>query len=187
VAILFFWLMVNSLLFSGLGIKVVADSSRYIEYANGMMSGFYLDEHNFWYIGYAVYLLIIFKIFSGSLVAAVIGQYVLSFLAVIALYYGAILLSRSIVSSVITCLLFVGFADIPQWNSYILAESVYTTFTCFSIYFLAIVRERKAGVIGISAAIAVVTFTFFIKPTGIALLGALMGTICYEVFSRIPS
>jgi hypothetical protein len=187
VIVLSFWFIVNSILFSDLGIKVVADSSRYIEYANGMMSGFYIEEHNFWYIGYAIYLLIIFELFAGSLMAAVIGQYVLSFLAVITIYKAAILLSKSAATSVVTCLLFIAFADIQQWSSYILAESVYTSFICFSIYSLAILNERKGGIIRVSIAVAVVTVTFFIKPTGIALLGALMGTICYELLSRILS
>ncbi|MEJ0031719.1 MAG: hypothetical protein WDO15_15680 [Bacteroidota bacterium] len=80
------WCVVNLKLFSVYGVKVVSDSPRYIEYANGLASGFYIDTFNIWYVGYVVYLLVIFKVFSAGIAGAVVGQYVLSFVSVIALY-----------------------------------------------------------------------------------------------------
>jgi len=185
IIILFAWVVVNVILFSTTGIKIVSDSPRYLEYANGLASGFYVERHNFWYVGYAFYLLIVFKVFGAGVTGAVIGQYCFAFLAVIALYRTAFPLSRSTLSSVITCLLFIAFADISLWNSYILTESLYTSFICFSIFFLVTVHKHKPNAINISMAIVTVVFTFFIKPTGIALLAAVLGTISYEMFRRM--
>ena len=107
--------MINLVLFYRNGVKIVADTERYIEYANGLASGFYFDSHNFWYIGYVSYLLIIFKLF-GSVGAVVAGQYVLGLLAVIVLYRTAFLLWNSTLSALVTCMLFIGFTDI--WIDY---------------------------------------------------------------------
>jgi len=178
------WAVVNVILFSSKGVKIVDDSARYIEYANGLSSGFYFDSHNFWYIGYAIYLLIIFKVFSGSMVAVVVGQYVLSLVAVLALYRTAFLLWSSIISALATCVLFLAFIDISLWNSYILTESLYTSFTCFSLYFL--VKCYKQGSNVVLASIAVVV-TFFIKPTGIAILVAVMSVLIYNTLRNVSS
>ncbi|MEI9917201.1 MAG: hypothetical protein WDO14_00195 [Bacteroidota bacterium] len=136
------WCAVNGKLFSVYGVKVVSDSPRYIEYANGLASGFYIDTFNIWYIGYVLYLLVVFKVFAAGITGAIVGQYVLSFLSVVALYRTTFLLSRSTVSAVVASLLFVAFPDISQWNSYILTESLYISFTCFSFYFLVVYQQN---------------------------------------------
>ena len=182
--VLVLWAVVNLGLLYSNGVKVVSDSERYIEYANGLSTGFYADSFNFWYIGYAAYLLVVFHAFGGGVTEVVVGQYCLAFLAVIALHRASFLLSRSTFSSVATCVLFIVFADISLWNSYILTESLYISFTCFSIYFMVRVYKQKASAMNIAAAIAVLIFTFFIKPTGIALLAALVGLAMYEVIGR---
>lgn len=175
------WTLVNMLLFQKNGIKIVSDSERYIEYANGLASGFYFDSHNFWYVGYGLYLLLVFKLFGGSIVAAVIGQYLLSFVAVIALYRGTFLLWSSSTAALITCLLFLGFIDISSWNSYILTESLYTSFICFSLFCLITVRQRPVSISFKILTAVVVVFTFFMKPTGIALLVALAAVVLYNM------
>lgn len=183
--VLLVWIVVNALLFSSKGVKVVGDSARYIEYANGLSSGFYVDSHNFWYIGYSIYLLVVFHVFGSDVAGVVIGQYLFALLSIVALYRTSMLLFKSTVGSVASCLLFVAFADISLWNSYILTESLYTSFTCFSIYFLTLVYKRSASAANIMLVIVAVVFTFFIKPTGIALLAAVMAVTCYELFQRL--
>jgi hypothetical protein len=171
--LLFAWLLVNLVLFYKTGVKIVADTERYIEYANGLRSGFYFDSHNFWYIGYVSYLLLIFKI-SGSVGAVVVGQYLFSVLAVIALYRAAFLLGNSTASALATCLLFIGFTDILMWNSYVLTESLYTSFICFSIYCLVVIYNTKARRTFVALGVFVILFTILMKPTGLALLVAIV-------------
>lgn len=174
--LLFAWLLVNLILFYKNGIKIVADTERYIEYANGLASGFYFDSHNFWYIGYVSYLLLMFKTF-GSIGAVVAGQYVLSLLALIALYRASFLLWNSTISALVTCLLFIGFTDLSMWNSYVLTESLYTSFICFSIYCLLMINRAKVNKSFIALTVFVVLFTMMIKPTGIALLVAIASVL----------
>lgn len=173
VAIILLWISVNAVLYSRYGIKVVSDTDRYIEYAHGLMSGFYFDSHNFWYIGYGLYLAMIFKS-GGGMVAVVAGQYVLSLIATLALYRASFLLWNSRIGAFVTCCLFLLFIDISQWNSYVLTESIYTSFICFSIYCLASIHkgERRWWFLVVSS--FVIFITILIKPTGVALLGALV-------------
>lgn len=49
------------------GIKVVKDSARYLEYASHLENGFYFDPHNFWYIGYPLYILLLNQLGGDSL------------------------------------------------------------------------------------------------------------------------
>jgi 4-amino-4-deoxy-L-arabinose transferase-like glycosyltransferase len=123
-------------------------------------------------------------LFGGSIEAVVIGQYVLSLVAVLALYRAAFILWDSTISAVIACMLFLGFIDISIWNSYVLTESVYTSFICFSIYCLVTINKGKVSNRFIALSIFVVLFTIFIKPTGIALLVGVAAVFLTRIKSR---
>lgn len=163
------WFLVNVFLYSRHGVLIVADSERYLEYGRGILSGFYIDSFNIWYVGYALFI----AMMGGSVVAIIIAQYVLSLLAVVALYRTCMLLFDTR-SAVITCILFICFPDISQWNSYVLTESLFTSFTCFSVYLLASIYkgDRRPWIITLAA--VVILFTILIKPTGVALLAAVL-------------
>lgn len=159
---------------------VVADSERYLEYGRGIASSFYIDDFNIWYIGYALFIAVFYNV-----TAIVVAQYLLSFVAVIAFYKTSILIFNSSRSAIIACLLFILFTDIPQWNSYVLTESLFTSFTCFSLYCLALVHkgERRQWFIAITC--FVILFTILIKPTGVALLAALLAVVIRRPYLKI--
>ncbi|PZR30764.1 MAG: hypothetical protein DI538_22065, partial [Azospira oryzae] len=83
------YLGINVVLFIKDGVKIVADSERYIEYATRLHDGFYFDPHNFWYIGYSLYIALIQQL-HGDVMGVVIGQYALGLLAVVALYHASL-------------------------------------------------------------------------------------------------
>ncbi len=168
--IIFFWLLVNFNLYSKNGIKIVADSERYLEYGRGLMSGFYIDSFNFWYIGYSAFI----ALCGGDIFTIIIAQYTLSLLAAFALYHAALILWETRRTAEFIAILFLCFRDIHQWNSYILTESIYTSFICFSVYGLALIYRGERRWYFLLLIAFVILFTSFIKPTGIALFGALM-------------
>jgi len=185
-AIAFLWLAVNGVLYSMNSIKVVTDSKRYLEYATGLVSGFYFDSHNFWYIGYALFIALIFK-FGGGIVGIVIGQYILGLAAVLALYRAAFMLWSSRISAFITCILFLLFIDISSWNSYVLTESIYVSFICFSMYGLVFIYKGERRWFVLLLISLIVLFTSMIKPTGIAMLGAVCVVGISIILKRISS
>jgi hypothetical protein len=111
------FLVVNALLYRFNGIKVVNDSVRYLEYAAGLGNGFYIDPFNIWYIGYSGYILLI-NTFSIDLYGVVVGQFILSFIAVLALYFTSIKLWEKRSAALFSVSFYLLFFDISVWNSY---------------------------------------------------------------------
>jgi len=171
---------VSIFLFHRYGVKIVNDSERYLVYANDLKHGFYFDNHNFWYIGYVLFIFII-QLFYKGLLAIVFTQYFLSFIAVIALYKTALLLFNNTRSAVISSVSYILFFEIPTWNSYILCESLYCSLTCISLYLLTLSYSRPGRVYLYLLTAMVICITALTKPTGIALIGAVL-TIVFVSF-----
>jgi 4-amino-4-deoxy-L-arabinose transferase-like glycosyltransferase len=169
-----------------IGVKVVNDSQRYFEYANDLQNGFYFDPHNFWYIAYPVYILFV-KSIAGDIPSIVYGQHVLGLLAVIALYYTSLNLWEKRTHAFATILFFLIFINIGQWASYILAESLFTSFICFSLYLLSLTYKKSKNKLLYLATAIVVFFTAFIKPTGIAFTGSLLTVLVIQVVRQQKS
>jgi 4-amino-4-deoxy-L-arabinose transferase-like glycosyltransferase len=180
------YLLVNSFNFYQHGIKLVNDSARYIEYATNLHDGFYIDTFNIWYIGYPL-IIFLFQFFTSGYELLIVFQYVLGLLAVYALYKTSLNLWNNPLSAFITGALYILFIDIAQWNSYVLTESVYASFTCFSIYALSLLYTGKRSLWIYLLTFALITFTFFIKPTGVGLLGATLSLVLYEIITRVKA
>lgn len=133
--------LVSIIAFQYYGVKIMADSERYLSYAMGLREGFYIERHNFWYIGYVLFVYVI-KLFSQENLTIILSQYVLGYLALIAIYESGKLLYGNKLQAIIPALLMIGFIKIPLWNSYILSEPFYISFTCFSLYFLVAIYKK---------------------------------------------
>ena len=176
-----FWI-VCIFLFSRLGIKEVNDSARYLEYASNLRSGFYFEGHNMWYIGYVI--LIFFSKTIGESYSYIIGlQYLLSFISVIYLFKTSMLLWDSRKVGLFTVCAYILFVDILSWNSFILAESFYTSMICISLYYLLLLNKKKATVADMIIGVSIVLLAVFTKPTGIALLAAILGALSLRFLS----
>lgn len=154
------------------GVKIVNDSPRYIGYASNLQDGFFIDPHNFWYIGYPIYILVINSL-GGNIQTIVFGQYFLSLLAIISLYFASLNLWNNRLGAFFTCLLFIVFIDIGLWTSYVLTESLYVSFICFSLYLLSLIYKGSTNKTLYITTFVTILFTILVKPTGIALFGAL--------------
>lgn len=165
---------VSIYLFYRHGVKIVNDSSRYLEYAGNLENGFYFDQHNFWYIGYVLFVFVINLFFDGPL-SIVIAQYILSLIAVVLVYKTSLLLFINTKAAIISSVSYILFIEILSWNSYILCESLYCSLTCISLYLIACTYKRTdpPPYLYILTAVAV-GITTLTKPTGIALLGAIL-------------
>lgn len=170
------FVMISWWLFNTHGVKHVVDSHRYLNYADNLQQGFYFEEHNFWYIGYAVFILLVHQIHHSEL-AIVIAQNLLSLFAVICLFRASKLLFDNVFVALLTSLTYLTFFEILTWNFYILCESIYLSFTCFSLYLLARIYKGEAKRNLHALTFVVILFSSLIKPTGIALCGAVLVVI----------
>lgn len=187
-------LIVLSLLYCGLsiflfnefGVKIVNDSHRYLDYASNLENGFYFDKHNFWYFGYVLFIFIVQLIYKDPL-AVIVAQYLLGFIATLALYKTSLLLFQDTRTAIITALSYMLFIEISCWNSYILCESVYCSLTCISLYFLASTQRQSQRFYKYIPAVLIVAITILTKPTGIALLGAILTIALLKLWSHAKS
>lgn len=174
------FLFINAVLLHKNGLKVVADSHRYLEYAANLRDGFYFDPHNFWYFGYVLFIYCCTSV-SDSLVLVITFQYCLSFLAVFALYKASKNIFNKNSSALISALLFLLFAEISAWNSYLLAESVYISFVCFSAFFLTeVLLKKNRSFAAVTMLILTLIICSLMKPTGIAVVGSVVTCIIIQ-------
>ena len=169
-------------LFHKHGIKVVNDSPRYLEYARVLKSGFYFDPLNFWYFTYVI-LIYFFQLFSDSLLPIITCQYLIGYLAVIALYRAAEILTENKLVATICCLFFIFYPDNLFWHSYILTESIYSSFLCFSLFALISYLHQKSNK-KLVALIFTFATCFFCKPTSPALIIAVTAPLVINFLSN---
>ncbi len=167
------WAIVNIILFQKFGIKIVNDSPRYLSYADEIIArGVFFQTHNQWYLSYALYLALLKSIGLG-VGAMVIGQVLISGVAVFCIYRSGILLSVR-VAGLWAAVSFLGWVKISQWNFYVLCESLLISFTAIAFYLL--LRYYKTNK-GLWLTLLVLLLTFFIKPTGLWIALAGLGFI----------
>ncbi|MCP4460767.1 MAG: hypothetical protein GY816_22510 [Cytophagales bacterium] len=163
------YVVVGVCLFTIYGIKYVNDSHRYLEYANNLRSGFYFEKHNFWYIGYVLFIYIVTTI-HDSYEVIVLAQYTYGLIAVWCLFKSGIRLFKSEMMATVSALLFILFIEITTWHSYLLAESFLTSSVCISIYFLSRLLGGDKTPWIIVGCVIIVLLTAFAKPTGFAII-----------------
>jgi hypothetical protein len=177
--------IVAAISFQQYGVKYVNDSHRYLEYANTLAHGLYFDPHNFWYISYAFFLLIV-RTVSTSYLLIIVIQYLISYLAVLSVYQSTYFLFQNSRSSLVASCLYILFYELMVWNSYILTESLYASFMCFSLHSL-LWYQNKPSTPRLFVMGGIILFTAMIKPTGIALVGALVAVGIYILSKRIKA
>ncbi len=181
------FLLLSLILFLNFGVKNVNDSHRYLDYATNLQAnGFYFDRHNFWYIGYSLFIYLI-RLTTGSSneINLIISQVILSYFSLLLLYRASHNLSGSSGVAFTTALLYLIFVEILSWNFYILCESFYLSLTCFSLYFLSKYFQGDKSIVTILVGGLVFLLTFFTKPTGVALAAAILGLILIRFYRSI--
>lgn len=160
------WLIVNYVLYVHLGLKVVNDSARYLEYAGSLRKGFSFDPHNFWYFTYVLFIYLI-KFISANNFVIIIAQCALSLIGTAALYRTSLNLFNDRKSALITALLYICFTEIQAWNFYVLPESLYASLLCITFY---LISRAKDGIFQYIPEILAVLIAFLTKPSGISIL-----------------
>ncbi|MEP4531889.1 MAG: hypothetical protein ABJ004_02305 [Cyclobacteriaceae bacterium] len=162
---------VSFLLFNQHGIKVVTDSHRYLAYAEELKDGFYFDPHNFWYLGYVLFIFFI-KSFGGGITSLIIAQHIIGLLGALALYFASARIFSNQKTAAITAMAYILFIDIISWNSYVLCESFYMSMLCFSALVLTRIWKGGSSLNNFLLAAPILLLTVVSKPTGIALVAA---------------
>ncbi len=177
---------VSFYLYQSLGIKVVNDSERYLTYADNLQTGFYFDAHNFWYFTYSL-LIYCIQLFSKNILWIIVAQYLLCFLSILALYNTYLCIFTDKTGAFITALIYILFIETISWNSYILCESLFCSLTCFSFYSLAKMINTNYSFPRVIFTSFIIILTLLSKPSGIALMGAIVFTFIISKWQLIYS
>lgn len=177
------YLAISFLLFQKFGVKIVNDSPRYLDYARNLESGFYAERHDFWYVGYALFILLT-RIISENEFTIILIQYFLSYLATMLIYQTSIVLFNHSLKALCASLYYILFLETISWNSYVLCESLYMSLTCASFYCLSSVYRNPSNIRMYLVTVFCIALTFFTKPTGVALLGAVIITLVVMLLKR---
>ncbi|UII19313.1 glycosyltransferase family 39 protein [Fulvivirga ligni] len=171
-------------LFHQLGVKYVNDTHRYLDYATRLKSGFQIDEHNIWYISY-VFFIYLLRAISGSdnYLVIILAQYFLGCLACLSLYQTAYRIFNNRWAGFTAALLYISFYEVMSWHSYLLCESLYVSLVCFSLFFLSHTVHRRSIISGCLTTVFII-LTCFAKPTGIALVAAVVAVLIYQLWIK---
>jgi type IV secretory pathway VirB3-like protein len=182
------FLLASTIVFSQLGIKNVSDSSRYLNYASNLEDGFYIDKHNFWYIGYVIFIFIVrFLTDSYSELNLILAQYLYSLFGLILLYKTIKIFEGDTSAPLIGGILYLLFIEVCIWNVYILCESFYFNNILIAFYFLAkIFVQKKHSAKNLLFAVFFLALTAMSKPTGVVIILSVTGT-AYMYFWRRSS
>lgn len=188
--LLVLFLIISTFIFTQLGIKNVTDSTRYLDYASNLENGFYIEEHNFWYIGYVIFIFII-RALTGSFneLNIILFQYLYSVFGLIFLYKTIKIFHGNTSAPLIGGILFLVFIEVSIWNSYILCESFYYNNIILTFYFLAkTIIQKKHTATNITFSVFFTILTTLSKPTGLVIILSIASTaylyFCLE--SKLP-
>jgi hypothetical protein len=162
-------LVMNVLMYSWQGITYAPDSYRYIRYAEEILTGNWYDPHMIWYIHYA-FALIFFKALFGTYSSIVPFQIMLHIISCCYLFLIIRKETGSEKVSLAAVLFYIFWFKMVTWNVFILTDSLFVIFSIITIYFwLRLFRSGKQLIIPF----LFLYITFFIRPVGFFLLGAL--------------
>ncbi|MEX2512892.1 MAG: glycosyltransferase family 39 protein [Cyclobacteriaceae bacterium] len=179
------FVLVNGFFFWKLGVSVDDDTERFMAYADEIREfGLFFKPHDFWYLGYVLFILAITSVYD-TLAAIVLVQVLLSFLAMISLYYSGQRLFGNQTIGLLASVAFLGFYLLPFWNYWIYAESLFISLNCFALCYLIQWYTGKISWRNMLAGTLIICWAILTKPTGIALLAAVLVPLVYLLIKNM--
>jgi len=161
------------------GVQYLTDSYRYIEAADKLIANEPLDYKEIQYTGYIV-IIAFFRLFSDSLFGVIIFQILMALASAWALFKISLAMTGKPLAGIIAAGLYLMNPFIVSWHTYIMTESIYTSFLIFSTWLLIRTVERKS-VITFVFSLSLVLITAFIRPNGWTLIPV---ALCFYVIHR---
>lgn len=175
IALSLIFIIVNLSLYSYLGIKVMSDSLRYLEWANVFWEAG-VESRMIFYLSYVLFVSFFIKTGLGT-EAIIFTQVVISYIALNCLYLLTYRISTSKITSFLTALIYIGWVEIASWNMYVLTESLFTSSIIIFLYLLSHNYSKKGSLLYL---IPFFAFVVFLRPMGITVLIAVAVYLYYH-------
>ncbi|MEQ9403253.1 MAG: hypothetical protein RIM99_06710 [Cyclobacteriaceae bacterium] len=161
------FIAINMVLYHHLGVKVMSDSTRYIDWAENLWSsGLSTYQWRFWYISYVLFLAILLPL---GLKGVIFFQVAISSLACFAIYFLTVKLSSNKLTALLASLMYLFWIEIPGWNMFILTESLFTSMIVLTVFF----AMKFNRINQLLCLLPLIAFTILIRPMGVTVLIAL--------------
>ncbi|MBD8487121.1 glycosyltransferase family 39 protein [Echinicola sp. CAU 1574] len=179
------FILVNLVLYSKLGVMEDSDTDRYLIYAQEIQErGIFFKPHEFWYIAYPIFIISMTSIYD-SLAMVVVGQLLLSYLALLSVYASAKRLHGNSKAGLLAGLAFVAFFMISYWNFEIYCESLLISLNCLAFHFILLWSEGKRESRLVILGVLIIGVAVFTKPTGVALLAAVFAFLVVMLWPKL--
>lgn len=180
------FMLVNGILLMYLGVSLDDDSQRYLSYTAEIRErGLFFKPHDFWYIGYPLFILLMTAI-HPSLEMVIIGQVLLSYVALWGIFKAGETLFAEKTTGLIAGLLFLVFVMISFWNFWILCESLLISLNSL-VFSLFVFWQKRGKVKYLVFGLVVFLVAFFTKPTGISMLSAGLAVLFFQLWLHISN
>jgi hypothetical protein len=174
--IILLFLGIQLLFFFKMGVRQSVDSPFYLENAGLLRQGMLPEDRGLWYSAFSLFLALVF-LAGGTLKTAVIIQILLSCLSAFCIFVSAKEITRNKLAAILAVLLYIVWIPIHEWDTFIYTESLFTSFCVFS--FTALLFGKNRWHIVFTALLFL--FTFFIRPTGLSLVVALVSYLIASI------
>lgn len=166
--LVFLWIIAQFIAYYKFGIVSSVDTDLYVLEANTINNSSFPEGRS---ILYGSYILILagLQFLNISVSFVVFIQVLFSGIALVCIYKITLSLSKNSFPSFIACLLYIICFKIHQWNMIIYTDSLFASCCIISFYLLYFSDSVQNYIFTFSF----ILFTFFLRPTGIALLVAL--------------
>lgn len=175
------FITVHLWLFLTIGVKVIGDSPRYLEWSSSLwQNGASISEWKFWYLGYVGFLSIFMKTGLG-ITGSIVAQVSLSFLAGLCLYNLAFQMTGQRVIGLWSVLMYICWVEILSWNMYVLTESLFTSMVVITTFVISRCEKNREQLL---YALPLLLFTSLIRPMGIIFLIVVLLYFYHQLWQR---
>ena len=159
------------------GIQYWLDSERYLMGAESLLNGIPIIDRGNQYFGYMIFIALI-KLIGLPLEFVIIFQIIISIIAAITLFNLAKYITGNSISGYLAISLYMLNPFINTWHTFILTESLYSSFVIFSCWALYKVLNTRTYKYIIIFSVILLS-TIFIRPNGWIFLPIF---ICFFIF-----
>jgi 4-amino-4-deoxy-L-arabinose transferase-like glycosyltransferase len=168
IGITILWISVHVLLLYHYGIRTFVDSSIYIDSADYLIKHGMLEDLRYIFYIIPITLISICRyIYPNQVIPFVVLQCIISYGAVLVLYYTARIIFNNALAGLSSAVIFLLWIDNLHWNITVMTESLMCSFICLLLY--QIVRY-KGNTSDLVTLIGLTLLAILIRPTGVIII-----------------
>ncbi|HTJ53251.1 MAG TPA: glycosyltransferase family 39 protein [Cyclobacteriaceae bacterium] len=168
ICITILWIGVHALLLQHYGIRTFVDSAIYIDSADYIIKHWMLEDLRYIFYIIPITLISICRfIYPDQVIPFIILQCIVSYGAVLVLYYTAKIIFNNALAGLSSAVIFLLWIDNLHWNITVMTESLMCSFICVLLYQIVRYSGKTPDLIVL---IGLALLSILIRPTGVVIV-----------------